>query len=934
MTNRDIAGRQPRTGATAAQQADAGAPTPGAEEPDLESVVPDEPEDITDAVTDAVDDATTTAVPATADTAAAPTASPAGELPATAAAAAGDPDRTDLSGGSHKTRPVTATAPGGTEDVVAPTPVDAGAAQPLTASVVAPQAAPARAAAPAVSALTVSRPSTGPAATELAATAAPVRPPVTVKSIVTDVLTWIGLGSLAAGLPIPALPVPAFVASMWLAVRQTEYTLNNQRPVVQPTLSGQGPDGVVTGNLNATDYDDQSLTYTVTDAPEHGSLVIDQLGNFTYTPDADTAAAGGADRFTVAVDDNAGNPAHVHGLLALAGLAGPTRATVTLSVAPTGQAAQPGGGSGAVTGVGAATPAGSSGTAGTATVDPQALADLLARDGLVVSMRADGTVGVVDGTFTDTVVTSAADAATVLNAMAPLLGAPSSVASADAIVTQHVEGIDGVGESFYRLSATVDGMSVLGSDVVLVTDADGRVTGLFNHYLDSVDTVDLTPAANIDQSSEAVALASAAYLGGIGAQANLGTVDDFVSSATFTDNLVVYALDGASSPSLAWRVVIQPSDENAVQLSVTDPSAAGGATYFLYANGAHAGAVIVQMSNLEAAAATTVARDSLGQNRTINIDSSTYFFFFNVSSLVDKVRDIHTYQTSYGWFGLGAPVLPGNLVQKGWWWGWNSQAVSAHANTADVFDYYQNVLGLTSFNGDGAAVKVSINYNPRQSVADLFSNYNNAFWDPYRQQFVFGNGGNLEAAVDVVGHEYTHAVVSYILGAGGSVLDYGESGALNEAMADIMGSLIEGKSGPDRWLIGEDSKFPGGAIRNLADPSSITTAYGPYADNYADRYTGTGDDAGEHINSTIFSFAAYKMMTDPATAGISNNTWADMFYHSLYRLSASANFADGRDAVVSTARAFGFTDPQVAAIEKAFDDVGISGVSSLSMVAV
>jgi Thermolysin metallopeptidase, alpha-helical domain len=79
---------------------------------------------------------------------------------------------------------------------------------------------------------------------------------------------------------------------------------------------------------------------------------------------------------------------------------------------------------------------------------------------------------------------------------------------------------------------------------------------------------------------------------------------------------------------------------------------------------------------------------------------------------------------------------------------------------------------------------------------------------------MFGNSSDLESALDVVGHEYTHAVIAYALGDGnGTPLDYGESGALNEAYADIMGSLIEGKTGEDRWLIGEDSTFDGGPVR-------------------------------------------------------------------------------------------------------------------------
>ncbi len=246
-----------------------------------------------------------------------------------------------------------------------------------------------------------------------------------------------------------------------------------------------------------------------------------------------------------------------------------------------------------------------------------------------------------------------------------------------------------------------------------------------------------------------------------------------------------------------------------------------------------------------------------------------------------------------------------------------------------MFDYYQTVLGLKSFDGKGAAVKVSLGYNPTSQFAAL---YNNAYWDPTIKQFVFGNGGNLGAAEDVVGHEYTHAVVSSILGS--SALGSGESGALNEAFSDILGSLIEDKTGSARWLIGEDSTFPGGAVRNLADPTSITTSYGAYRANYANRYTGSGDDGGEHVNSTIFSFAAYKMMTDPANGAITTAQWAELFYRAIYRLSSSAKFVDGRAAVLSAASALSFTDAQEAAIAAAFDSVGIRAGATTSTIAV
>lgn len=159
--------------------------------------------------------------------------------------------------------------------------------------------------------------------------------PVTLRSIVTDVLTWIGLGPAAANIPVPALPVPTFIEALWVAVRQNMYTWNNQRPVARTTISGQDPHtGVFTGKIDTIDYENDPITYLVSTDPAHGSIVIDTDGSFTYTPDPAYAATGGGDRFVVTVDDRIGNPPHTYGLLGALGLLGPTTTAVKLSIAP------------------------------------------------------------------------------------------------------------------------------------------------------------------------------------------------------------------------------------------------------------------------------------------------------------------------------------------------------------------------------------------------------------------------------------------------------------------------------------------------------------------------------------------------------------------------------------------------------------------------
>jgi Zn-dependent metalloprotease len=519
-----------------------------------------------------------------------------------------------------------------------------------------------------------------------------------------------------------------------------------------------------------------------------------------------------------------------------------------------------------------------------------------------------GAVSVIDGQFTDAVVVSAADAAVVLNSLAPVLGAAAGFANPGAIVAS-TAGLGETAEHFYRYTETLRGIEVLGSEVILVTNARGDVTSVFNYYRGLAEDFNVTPDSSIDEDAEVRLVASASYLG---SSADSKSLQSFLATSTFTKELVVFTVAEDGAPALAWRAVIQVPD--------TGDLSPSGATYLIHADGDDAGVIIASVSNAQPAAAIITAKDRLGDTRTITIDTRKVLWF-STSEMFDPTRNIKTYKTTPSFFG-GDPVLPGKVVKRSLF-GWDTAAVSAHANTAVVYDYYKNVLGRVSYDGAGAPIVLSIRYRPSTSPLG----YANAFWDPTIKQFAFGDKGYLQAAVDIVAHEFTHAVVTSVVGKGSSVLDVAESGALNEAYADVLGLLVEGKARTDsgRWLIAEDSE--NGVVRDLANPRAINTSYGAYRDSYSTRYTGEGDDKGEHVNSTIFSHAAYLMMTDPLTAGVSDQTWAKVFYQSLGRLTSTAQFIDGRAAVLSAAREQGLTYDQRVAIADAFDAVEIVGAA-------
>src|SRR3954452_14873263 len=112
----------------------------------------------------------------------------------------------------------------------------------------------------------------------------------------------------------------------------------------------------------------------------------------------------------------------------------------------------------------------------------------------------------------------------------------------------------------------------------------------------------------------------------------------------------------------------------------------------------------------------------------------------------------------------------------------------------------------------------------------------NAFWDGKEMAFGDGDGdifGSFTKNLDVIGHELTHGVTQYT-----AELEYEfQSGALNESMSDVFGSMIKqyygGEDGQTKvssadadWLIGEGIFLP--AITNakaLRSMSAPGTAY-------------------------------------------------------------------------------------------------------------
>ncbi|NJN34979.1 MAG: M4 family metallopeptidase [Saprospiraceae bacterium] len=247
----------------------------------------------------------------------------------------------------------------------------------------------------------------------------------------------------------------------------------------------------------------------------------------------------------------------------------------------------------------------------------------------------------------------------------------------------------------------------------------------------------------------------------------------------------------------------------------------------------------------------------------------------------------------------------------------DKKAVSAHYNAGRAYEYFSSVFKRNSIDGNGGNVLSFIN------VTDEGAQMDNAFWNG--EAMFYGNGDQvfkpLAGALDVAGHEIGHGVIQNTA----NLRYQGESGALNESFADIFGAMIDRAD----WKMGEDiikdtRTFPSGALRDLQNPNNGVAKGQPawQPAKYSERFTGTGDNGGVHINSGIPNRAYYLFATN---AAVGKDRAEQIFYRALdVYLITTSKFIDLRASVEkSCADLFPGNANILAAAQTAFATVEI-----------
>ena len=244
-----------------------------------------------------------------------------------------------------------------------------------------------------------------------------------------------------------------------------------------------------------------------------------------------------------------------------------------------------------------------------------------------------------------------------------------------------------------------------------------------------------------------------------------------------------------------------------------------------------------------------------------------------------------------------------------------------------TWDFYNAIYERNSIDNAGMPINAVVHYG---------SLYDNAFWDG--TEMVFGDGDGVTfthftKCIDVIGHELTHGVTQTDLG----LIYQGQSGALNESISDIFGSMIKQydakQSTADAdWLIGQGLLLhdPKVALRSMKNPGSAykndpVLGNDPQPKNMKD-YIKTGqDNGGVHLNSGIPNYAFF-LIAD-GMGGFSWQKAGQIWYNTLRdnRLKPNATFSEFASRTIANAiTLYGADSKEVSIVQDSWAKVGVS----------
>jgi thermolysin len=414
--------------------------------------------------------------------------------------------------------------------------------------------------------------------------------------------------------------------------------------------------------------------------------------------------------------------------------------------------------------------------------------------------------------------------------------------------------------------------------------------------------------------------------------------------------LLLSRLSGSVNPNVRGELVVLPLDAGGYALTwrFRIVQRADTRQYFVSAQN---GQTVLDFSDRKSQAAVGRALGVLGDTKKISVRAASGQFQSRddlrpptIETYDMKGDPARTDRFLDGFINLSSNDLGTDSDND-----WTDVAIGdAHIYAGYTYDYYFKRFGRKGLNNADIRMQNLVHPVHRsdfQLYIDDFPDYFvNAFYDG-GGVMVYGEGlppnvtlagqtwDYVAGAIDVVAHELSHGVTEYT----SNLIYRNESGALNESFSDMMGTSVEffyqpPGNGPLKadYLMGEDVIRPGG-LRSMSDPASFGDP-----DHYSQRFLGSADNGGVHINSAIPNQMYYLAIEGGTnrTSGVSvqgvGGANREQIEKVIYRaftqlMPANASFSVARAATIQAARdLYGSNSAAERAITQAWTAVGVT----------
>jgi len=273
-------------------------------------------------------------------------------------------------------------------------------------------------------------------------------------------------------------------------------------------------------------------------------------------------------------------------------------------------------------------------------------------------------------------------------------------------------------------------------------------------------------------------------------------------------------------------------------------------------------------------------------------------------------------------------------------------AIDAHWGLSMTYDYWLNTFGRRGVDNANKRLVNFVNpshYLPSLSAARFPNNCSAVGKTGY---FFYGMGDHDQygplVCVDVLAHEYTHAVINNNVGH--ELATTGEGGALNESFADIFACAVERYVyGETDWEMTTLAMLDGSCMRSLKDPKRKERNVRPCPTTYKGELWDFAT-ANVHTNAGVQNYWFYLLVNGGSgtvdnkgvqvyhVEGIGFDRAMRIVYNTLvYYVTPSTTYADIRDISLQATRdLYGANSKEEVAVANAWYAVGIGSPHHLS----